>query len=80
MSTAPGDVVLDASLRFARTNPELVALAERHARALGRSVDDLLRDAITRTAAAREVDPSAAIELPEGPQLSLVPGGTSRAS
>lgn len=43
-----GAVVVDAAVRFARSNPELVAYARVAAAATGRSVDDLLLDAIER--------------------------------
>ncbi len=45
--------VIDASLRFARTNPELVAYAYKNAAKLNASVDDLLLDAIDRVVASR---------------------------
>lgn len=46
-------VVIDASLRFARSNPEVVRYACEKAADVGVPVEDLLRDAIDRVAAAR---------------------------
>ena len=43
-----GTNVIDAALRFARSNPELVDCARQGARTSGRSVDDLLLDAVAR--------------------------------
>jgi hypothetical protein len=43
--------VIDASLRFARSDPELLRYASESAEEVGMAVDDLLRDAITRVAA-----------------------------
>ena len=40
--------VIDAALRFARSNPELVDCARHGALHSGRSVDDLLLDAVAR--------------------------------
>lgn len=53
MSDMQGGTVIDAALRFVRSNPELVRYAERNALTSGASVDDLLRDAIARVAALR---------------------------
>lgn len=50
MSSTP-TVVIDASLRFARTNPELVACAVEAAVSTGRSVDSLLLEAVARVRA-----------------------------
>lgn len=44
----PDSVVIDAALRFVRSNPELVTYAQSAAAQTGRSVDDLLLDAIDR--------------------------------
>jgi hypothetical protein len=52
MSSQTG-VVIDASLRFARSDPELLRYARDSAEKVGLSVDDLLRDAIDRVAAIR---------------------------
>ena len=76
----PDTNLIDAALRFARSNPELVELARRHAGDLDRSVDDLLQDAIARAVVARELDPTASIELHEPAPLRVVPGGAARAS
>ena len=43
-----GTNIIDAALRFARSNPELVACARDGALDSGRSVDDLLLDAVAR--------------------------------
>jgi hypothetical protein len=43
--------VIDASLRFAKSDPELLRYASESAEEVGMAVDDLLRDAITRVAA-----------------------------
>lgn len=42
------DNVIDAAVRFIRSNPELVTYAQQAAIDTGRSVDDLLLDAIAR--------------------------------
>ena len=47
----PDANVIDASLRFARSNPELLAYARAAAAQTGRGVDDLLQDAIDRVSA-----------------------------
>ncbi|MDQ6847991.1 MAG: hypothetical protein M3019_10510 [Candidatus Dormibacteraeota bacterium] len=57
MSSQPGKVI-DATLRFARSNPELLAYANQSAATVGIAVDDLLRQAIDRVAAARAKEPS----------------------
>ena len=43
-----GTNIIDAALRFARSNPELVDCAREGALYGGRSVDDLLLDAVAR--------------------------------
>lgn len=43
-----GTNVIDAALRFARSNPELVNCAREGAISSGRSVDDLLLEAVAR--------------------------------
>ena len=43
-----GTNVIDAALRFARSNPELVSCAREGALCSGRSVDDLLLEAVAR--------------------------------
>ena len=43
-----GTNVIDAALRFARSNPELVDCAREGALYTGRRVDDLLLDAVAR--------------------------------
>lgn len=54
MDDQPEGVLIDASLRFARSNPALLAYAEEHASPTGASVDELLAGAVARVAAARE--------------------------
>ncbi|TME49292.1 MAG: hypothetical protein E6I55_02440 [Chloroflexi bacterium] len=41
-------MLIDASVRFLRTNPELLAYAHSAAQSTGRSIDELLRDAVSR--------------------------------
>ncbi len=52
MSSQSGKVI-DATLRFARSNPELLAYANDNAAQLAMTVDDLLRQAIDRVATMR---------------------------
>jgi hypothetical protein len=54
MST--GTTIIDAAVRFARSNPELVDCAREGALRTGRSVDELLREAIARMRAAMDED------------------------
>ncbi|MEO8899819.1 MAG: hypothetical protein ABI352_05565 [Candidatus Dormibacter sp.] len=56
MNSKPG-VVIDAALRFAKSNPELVRYAHEQAGAAGTTADDLLREAIDRVVAARQTEP-----------------------
>ena len=49
-----GTNVIDAALRFARSNPELVDCAREGARYGDRSVDELLMDAVARLRNAAE--------------------------
>jgi hypothetical protein len=49
-----GTTIIDAALRFARSNPELVDCAREGAVRSGRSVDDLLLEAIARMRRAIE--------------------------
>lgn len=58
MNRQPDGVVIDAALRFARSNPELLRYAHENAGAAGVSVDDLLREAIERVVASRHCDAS----------------------
>lgn len=53
MNSQPEGVVIDAALRFARSNPDLVRFASQNAGTAGASVDDLLREAIERVVAIR---------------------------
>ena len=46
--------IIDATVRFLRTNPELLACAQTGAARTGRSVDELLADAARRYASAVE--------------------------
>ena len=54
MDSQPQGVVIDAALRFARSNPELLRYAHANAGTAGASVDDLLREAIDRVVASRQ--------------------------
>ena len=45
---ATGTNIIDAALRFARSNPELINCAREGALYSDRSVDDLLLDAVAR--------------------------------
>jgi hypothetical protein len=58
MNSQAGGVVIDAALRFARSNPDLVRYASEKADTAGASVDDLLRDAIERVVVRRQRDPA----------------------
>lgn len=59
MNSQPEGVVIDAALRFAKSNPDLVRYAVEKSGAAGASVDDLLREAIERVVASRrESDPA----------------------
>jgi hypothetical protein len=71
MNSQPEGVVIDAALRFARSNPDLLRYAHANAGRAGRSADDLLREAIKRVAASRRrCETSAwstALQLPPDP-------------
>lgn len=58
---ATGTNIIDAALRFARSNPELVDCAREGALYSDRSVDDLLLDAVARLRIA--VDQRELVEL-----------------
>ena len=62
-------VVIDAALRFAKSNPELVRYAQRNAGARGGSVDELLREAIDRVVAARAAEHTDGVFIATGPPL-----------
>ena len=63
-----GTNIIDAALRFARSNPELVDCAREGAIHSGRSVDDLLVDAVARLRNA--VENRELVELrPDQPRL-----------
>jgi hypothetical protein len=68
MTSHTGNVI-DASLRFAQANPELLRYARDSAEKVGVPVDDLLRDAIDRVAAIRAVQESPEISFREGRPL-----------
>jgi DNA-directed RNA polymerase specialized sigma24 family protein len=53
MNSQPEGVVIDAALRFARSNPDLLRYAHENAGTAGASADDLLREAIERVVASR---------------------------
>ena len=46
--------VIDAAVRFLRTNPELIAYADRAAPGAGMSVQELLEDAVARIRSGAE--------------------------
>jgi hypothetical protein len=81
MKSQPG-VVIDAALRFARSNPDLLRFAHENASQAGRSADDLLREAIERVAASRDRETSAwAVPLQPPPDFPQESGaGTIRLS
>lgn len=58
-----GTNIIDAALRFARNNPELLQCARDGALDSGRSVDDLLLEAIARMRAAIEERDLVALDL-----------------
>ena len=61
--------VIDAALRFARSNPELVACALDGALRSGSSVDDLLLDAVERMRSALE-EPELVTRAQAGPSYA----------
>jgi hypothetical protein len=63
------DNVIDASLRFARSDPALLRYARDSAEEVGVAVDDLLRDAIDRVAAIRAAQAPAEVALRDGRPL-----------
>ncbi len=68
MSSQPG-VVIDASLRFAKSDPELLRYARQSAAEVGVGVDDLLRDAIDRVTAIRAAERPPELTLRDGRPL-----------
>ena len=64
-----GTTIIDAALRFARTNPQLVECAREGALESGRSIDDLLLEAIARMRAAIEERELVALGLGDQPRL-----------
>jgi hypothetical protein len=68
MSSKTGTVI-DASLRFAQANPELLRYARDSAERVGVSVDDLLRDAIDRVASLRMAEQPSELTVADGPPL-----------
>jgi hypothetical protein len=73
MNSQPEGVVVDAALRFARSNPDLLRYAQENAARASVSVNDLLLDAIERVAASRRCEAtswSAALQaLADYPQV-----------
>ena len=61
--------VIDASLRFARSDPELLRYARDSAESIGVSVDDLLSAAIDQVAALRAAERPAEPTLRDGRPL-----------
>ena len=61
--------VIDASLRFARSDPELLSYARDSAEEVDVAVDDLLRDAIDRVAAIRAAQQPPELSLRDGRPL-----------
>jgi hypothetical protein len=49
--------VIDAAVRFLRNNPELVAFAQAAAPVTGRSVEELLADAVERFRSSAQAVP-----------------------
>lgn len=74
MNSQPEGVVIDAALRFAKSNPDLLRYAHENAGRAGRSADDLLHEAIDRVAANRRCETSSwskALKLaPDSPRES----------
>ena len=58
--------IIDAALRFARSNPELLAVARGAAPRIGSSVDELLINAIKGVRAALEPTPAIAERMAAG--------------
>ena len=70
------DNVIDAALRFVRSNPELVRFAEAGAPGAGRSVDALLADAVARFRSAQPVMQQQQVAgASHAPQLRVVQCG-----
>ena len=70
-----GTTIIDAALRFARSNPELVDCAREGALYSDRSVDDLLTEAIARMRSDRERRPY--VTRPTSRQAPRGPGDHS---
>ena len=62
-------VVINAALRFARSNPELVRYARAHLNGAGTTVDDLLMRAIERVVAVRDAECEQAFSTTSRPLL-----------
>jgi hypothetical protein len=58
-------VVIDAALRFARSNPDLLRYAHENAGRAGASVDDLLLEAIERVVASRRCENTSLTSAPQ---------------
>ena len=69
MTTSTGNVI-DASLRFARSDPALLRYARDSAEKVGVPVDDLLRDAIDRVAAIRAAQEPPEVHSPRRPSAA----------
>jgi hypothetical protein len=69
MNSQPEGVVIDAALRFARSNPDLLRYAHENAGPAGASVDDLLLEAIERVDASRRCENTSLISAPQ-PRLA----------
>lgn len=63
MNSQPQGIVIDAALRFARANPDLLRYARENAGGAGVSVDELLREAIERVAASHRCESGAPTEV-----------------
>ncbi len=61
--------VIDASLRFAKSDPELLRYARDNAEKVGMAMDDLLRDAIASIAAVRAAEQPQELSLRNGRPL-----------
>lgn len=66
-------MVVDAALRFARSNPQVLAVAYAAASRTGCSVDDLLLDAVSRL---RAESPRAGSQRAAGGQALPTPSAT----
>ena len=67
--SSDASTIIDAAVRFARSNPELLACARDGAMATGRSVDELLLEAVRRLRVAIEQRELVQLELADQPRL-----------